>query len=523
MKTQSMQFKFLMTIISAMLAITIFIGGLSVYELDKFVQLQTKDFVNVTCEKHASQINDVLGDMQKAVHIMESYVYGLIESESDIRNTDKQNEIMDMSDDMFVDVAKNTDKAVAYYLRFAPEVANSTSGFFYSKQKGEGDFVRFKNTDLNLYRRGDDEHVGWYWKPYEARKPVWLLPYYNKNNGILMISYVVPLIYNDEFFGVVGMDFDYTVLTDTIHKIKIYENGFAHLEYDGIVIHDGSQNENAKVSENSKEYLRVSRELINGMTIVLSADYNDIEKIRLNISLKIVCVVVILAVLFSLIAVYTVKRIAYPLKELTEAVVKLSEGNYDVDIVHCDTEEIKLLSTAFENMAFNIKEHERLQNLLAYRDKLTGLRNTNSYRVWLADFDKELEKVKTDFAVLMFDLNNLKETNDNYGHDVGDKLIATAAQVISDIFKRSPVFRIGGDEFLVVLQNRDLEDYWELIGKFNEECKNELVTAGDKTISLSISKGFARFDAEKDTKFIDVFNRADDAMYWNKRETKGKV
>ena len=141
----------------------------------------------------------------------------------------------------------------------------------------------------------------------------------------------------------------------------------------------------------------------------------------------------------------------------------------------------------------------------------------------MADFDKKLEKVKTDFAVLMFDLNNLKVTNDNYGHDVGDKLIATAAQVISDIFKRSPVFRIGGDEFLVVLQNRDLEDYRELIGKFNEECENKLVTVGDKTISLSISIGFARFDAEKDTKFIDVFNRADDAMYGNKRETKGKV
>ena len=50
MKTHSIQFKFLTTIISAMLAITVFVGGLSIYEVDKFVQYQTENFINVTCE-----------------------------------------------------------------------------------------------------------------------------------------------------------------------------------------------------------------------------------------------------------------------------------------------------------------------------------------------------------------------------------------------------------------------------------------------------------------------------------------
>ena len=83
MKIQSMQFKVLMTVISAMLAITVFIGGLSIYEVDQFVQSQTEDFINVTCEKDASQINDVFGDMEKSVHIMESYVLGFINSKAD--------------------------------------------------------------------------------------------------------------------------------------------------------------------------------------------------------------------------------------------------------------------------------------------------------------------------------------------------------------------------------------------------------------------------------------------------------
>ena len=167
-----MQFKFLITIISAMLAITFFIGGLSIYEVDNFIQQQTENIINVTCEKDASQINDVFGDMEKSVQIMESYVLGLIRNEYDIKNTKRQDEIMEQSNYMFAEVAKNTEDAVAYYMRFAPEISHSTCGFFYSKETREGEFIRYTPTDLALYDKNDTEHVGWYWQPYEAGKPI---------------------------------------------------------------------------------------------------------------------------------------------------------------------------------------------------------------------------------------------------------------------------------------------------------------------------------------------------------------
>ena len=521
MKIHSIQFKFLMTIISAMLAITVFIGGLSIYEVDKFVQSETKNYINVTCEKEISQINDDFGGMEKSVHIMESYVYGLIKNDADIKNSKRQIEILDQSNDMFVDVAKHTDSAVAYYLRFAPEISHGKCGFFYSKENGKGDFMCFETTDLLQYDKSDNEHVGWYWQAYDAQKPVWLSPYYNQNNGILMISYVVPLFYDNEFFGIVGMDFDYTVLTDRVHNIKIYENGFAHLEFDGADIFNADHVEDVELHEHPEKYLSVSNELKNGMTLIVSASYDDIRQIRHDISLKILFVVLFLAVLFSLIAIYTVKKIVHPLKKLTDASVKLAGGDYDVEIIHSNTYEIKLLSTAFENMAQHLKEHERLQHLLAYRDSLTGLRNTNSYKAWTNDFDKEIKSKKSDFGVMVFDLNYLKETNDRYGHDIGNKLIVKAAEIISGTFKRSPVFRIGGDEFLVILQNRDLETLQELLNKLDNECLNETIIVDKEVIFVSIAKGFARYDAGKDTKFVDVFNRADDAMYENKREMKG--
>ena len=521
MKIQSMQFKVLITLISAMLAITVFIGGLSIYEVDQFVQHQTEDYINVTCEKDASQINDIFGDMEKSVHIMESYVLDFINSQADIWSTKKQTDILECSDEMFVDVANNTDGAVAYYFRFTPEISHNTFGLFYSKVKGKDGFIRFEPTDLSLYSKEDTEHVGWYWQPYEAGKPVWMLPYYNKNNDIMMISYVIPMYYDNEFIGVVGMDFDYTVLTDKVHNIKIYENGFAHLEFEGADVYNADHAEEAKLHENPEEYLSVSEELRNGMTLIISASYNDIRRIRYDIAFKILFVVLLLAVFFSSIAIFIVKKIVHPLNKLTDASVKLSNGDYDVEIVHSNTHEIRLLSTAFENMARHLKEHEKLQHLLAYRDSLTGLRNTNSYWAWITDFDKEIETKEIVFGVIVLDINYLKETNDRYGHDVGNKLIVSAARIISNIFKRSPVFRIGGDEFLVILQNRDLNDLQELLKKFDEDCLNEIVTTDKENIPVSIAKGFAIYDSCIDTSFIDVFNRADDAMYENKREIKG--
>lgn len=503
-----------------MLAITVFVGGLSIYEVDKFVQTQTEALIDTICEKEMTQVNGVFSDMEKSVKIMESYLLDLIGRVSDIEDREKQSEIIKYADGMFVDVAKNTDGAMAYYMRFAPEISDNKAGLFYSKVDNGEEYVSCALTDLFLYDKDDTEHVGWYWQPYEAGKPVWMQPYYNLNNNVLMISYVAPLYYENRFIGIVGMDFDYTMLTDRVHEIKIYEHGFAHLETDGKVMYHGGDTSDFDNSGASDQYLRVSRELVNGMTLVLSASYKDIRQIRYDIAFHILFVVLVLAALFSVIVIFVVRRIVDPLKKLTDASQKLSNGNYDVEIVHSDTYEIKLLSTAFENMTLHLREHERQQHLLAHRDSLTGLRNPTSYNSWVANFDEQIQSQTMDFGVIVFDVNNLKETNDRYGHDAGNKLIVAASRIISDTFKRSPVFRIGGDEFLVILQNSDLKNCEELIVKFDSECANVSVKADEADVAVSIAKGLAVYNPDRDSQFMDVFHRADEAMYENKRGMK---
>ena len=517
-KTHSMQFRILATLIIAMFAITVFIGGISIYEVDQYVQDESENFVMVTCDNESAHINNIFDDMEKSVKVMESYVMDFFTEESKVENQRFQEMVINSTDQMFADVANHASGAVAYYFRFDPAISNSHMGLFYSKTKGNNEYVSLEPTDISLYKKDDTEHVGWFWQPFEAGKPVWMLPYYNQNNNIYMISYVVPLYHEEKFVGIIGMDFDYAVLAERVHKIKIYENGFAHLQIDGTVVCDYDNTCGQEIKDNSK-YLRASKELKNGMTLVLSASYDDIRQIRYEIGFKILLVVLILAAFFTIMAIFVIKKVVAPLKKIADASVKLSNGDYNVQLVNSNISEIQLLNMSFENMAMRLYEREKELHFSANSDSLTGLRNTTAYKNWVTDFDKEIKNGNAYFAVVVLDINNLKETNDTYGHDLGDKLIVNAAKAISVVFKRSPVFRIGGDEFLVILRQKDLDSYEELFERLDVTCENTIIDENFK-ISISIARGFAMYDPDHDLCFNDVFKRADNAMYENKRKIK---
>jgi diguanylate cyclase (GGDEF)-like protein len=348
-----------------------------------------------------------------------------------------------------------------------------------------------------------------------------MAPYYNQNNNGLMISYVVPLYRENWFIGVVVMDFDYTVLTDIVHKIKIYENGYAHLELNDEIIHGSDNSADEIGSQNSSDgYFKVSEILVNGMTLVISADYDDIRRIRYEIGFEILFIVLLFSSLFSLLVIFMVRRIVNPIKKLTDASVKLSNGDYDAKIEYSSIRELNLLSSAFENMIVSLREYKDLQHRLAHRDMLTGLRNTTSYNCWINEFDAKIKEGGVSFGVAVLDINDLKGTNDTHGHILGNELIVTASKIICDTFKKSPVFRIGGDEFCVILQNSDFEDVKALFERFDAKCAAAYVDKENVKFPVSIAKGFAEFDPQNDTRFSDVFERADSEMYKNKRLMK---
>ncbi len=173
-----------------------------------------------------------------------------------------------------------------------------------------------------------------------------------------------------------------------------------------------------------------------------------------------------------------------------------------------------LFMVAYMSMKANAKELE----ILSYRDALTNLNNPRSYQEHM----QELSKKKLPYGLIFMDLNDFKQVNDTYGHDAGDALLNIVAKRLQNsIREKDRAFRIGGDEFVVVIHGTHDKKFYEgVIARMRQNVARD-VTLSNVTLKVSISAGYARCP-EDGTKFEDVVKKADDAMYYNKRMFKSK-
>ncbi len=155
----------------------------------------------------------------------------------------------------------------------------------------------------------------------------------------------------------------------------------------------------------------------------------------------------------------------------------------------------------------------------AIRDELTGVRNKNAFQDYESDLQKRVNAEEIDeFAIVMCDLNDLKKINDTRGHKAGDKYIKDSCKMICRVFTHSPVFRIGGDEFVAVLVGEDYENREELL----EGLRKQVLENVKNDDIIVVATGMADYDSETDSRVTDVFERADKLMYENKRSLKNK-
>lgn len=178
--------------------------------------------------------------------------------------------------------------------------------------------------------------------------------------------------------------------------------------------------------------------------------------------------------------------------------------------------------TSVNEALVNAQNRAAKMSSLANKDSLTGVQSKIAYDSKVEELDKLIKnKKELSFGVAMIDLNYLKHTNDEYGHDAGDESLIKLSNLICLVFAHSPVYRIGGDEFVVILMNNDYSRSEELINEFKERIEDSVK---NKTIPLykrvSAAIGYSEFDKEKDHCVDDVFKRADKNMYECKREMK---
>ncbi|MCQ2496215.1 MAG: diguanylate cyclase [Lachnospiraceae bacterium] len=154
---------------------------------------------------------------------------------------------------------------------------------------------------------------------------------------------------------------------------------------------------------------------------------------------------------------------------------------------------------------------------LMQKDALTSARNRIAFENYKANL---IERFKlgdrTPFAVAMFDINNLKTINDKLGHESGDIYIKNSCKLICDVFKHSPVFRIGGDEFVAIVSNSDYSKRWDLLQSMRDHIEALAKSDFPDVNKVSIASGMAEYQENLDSSMEDVFRRADDMMYKNK-------
>lgn len=152
----------------------------------------------------------------------------------------------------------------------------------------------------------------------------------------------------------------------------------------------------------------------------------------------------------------------------------------------------------------------------AYRDPLTGARSKLAHIETTAMRDREIAGNRAgEFAVAVFDVNDLKGINDSKGHKFGDEYIIGAFRMIAGCFIHSAVFRIGGDEFTAILEGPDYEHRYSLMEKFHK-LSEESGRMGEVTVSA----GMSEYIPGTDLNSHQVFERADRDMYRRKRELK---
>ena len=190
--------------------------------------------------------------------------------------------------------------------------------------------------------------------------------------------------------------------------------------------------------------------------------------------------------------------------------------------VMVDEDDGQSLVVGFNDIDAAVRQEEEYGKRLAQArieaniDALTGVKNRNAYRVYEERLNAQIEIGRVpEFAIVILDVNDLKKVNDNMGHKAGDQYLRDACKIICSTFKRSPVFRVGGDEFCVLSQGEDYLRLEELMAQMNRH-NDEAVEDGGIVIAL----GMARYDSED--KVASVYEQADKRMYENKSILKAR-
>ena len=462
---------------------------------------------------------------------------------------------MDYAYRVFKDSVDNTNGVLTYYYRIDPSISNlyknedeqtatKALGFYYEKTNGET-FEWYKPSDL------EDETLDLYWfkQPKASLSPLWLPPYVTDNLGAYVVSYNVPVILNSTtFIGVIGIELGYRTLGEQINSIKVQNSGYAFIVDNNlgkIIYHPTidlfknpedrnliTPNEVTEAIHSEHHHFTYKYEgvekhaywleLGNGMNICVCVPVSEIHNIWIKLVVEIIVAAFIILLCFIVITIIYSQHFTKPLRALTKAAEEIDSGHYDVKLDYRGDDEMGMLTKTVNTLVEHLGGYISDLNSLAYADALTQVRNKSAYEIFEREMQARIDNPKDypEFAIAMLDCDDLKVINDTYGHDKGDVYLKNSCHLICRVFQRSPVFRIGGDEFVLILQNEDYKNAEALKKHFIEKSAEISAFAKEPWEKICVAVGIAKYDPNIDKTVEDVLIRADRLMYDNKHLRK---
>lgn len=491
-----LQHKIFGLVISSILISTVVVMLIAFSNYNSILKKDSEQIMQLMCSEKRQAIDEKLLNIEHSVHKLYHFALDQInETEGLWQNEEKLGEHIDRMKALLETTAKYTDGAVSAYYRLDTAIKGPKQGIW-MLQNEEGDFIEQDMTDISIYDKDDIEHVGWYYIPVANGHETWLNPYYNKNMNEEIISYVIPIILDTKVIGVVGMDIATSLLYENTKNVVVYDTGYAFLmDNEGNFVYHPEMKTTIITEEFNQQHAYLYEKSL------IAAKQQSVEDYRWNNADK--------------------KMAAQKLRNGMIFTVCVTEQEIKRPQQIILTESIAviiLVMSVFVAVTFSII---KAIVKLMYTDGMTRVGNKTAYIECLDVIARGIrEKENFNFIVTVLDINDLKRVNDTYGHEYGDKLIQNGASILKTVWGNDFAYRVGGDEFVIIRFDMEKEEAEEKLLSFEKALEEYNRWNTEEKLYLQIAAGMSVFNPETDKEYMDVFRRADSAMYEDKKRKK---
>ena len=537
---KSLSQKIIVLISISILVSTLLVGLTSIVNFNRSLESNAHEILSLSCNESMQEINNVFSRIEQSTDVLAEYAKENFRQTKTLATDDEEqdNFIADITTLGF-SIIQETQGAATCYFRLDPILSGDpTAGFLINKNFDNGVYNVVETTDLSLYSE-QDHYVYWFYGPKTTGSAMWLEPYYYKNVQVEIITYTKPIYIDGTFVGVVGMDVDFSHITKIVDDVQVYDTGYAFLTDKNLNVihskHDFAKNlkpggdneltyENIKNAstvwtfKDNKEKMGITfSELLNGMCLAVTVSQGEVHENLNSIIIQTTVILIITSIAFFFITSHFAKSLIDPLKRINDISTEVAKGNLDVYFEYNSEDEIGTLAKNTMVMVKQLKKRIGYFDTIAYTDNMTGLKNYTAYKRDLESISKSILQGNSNTGVFVIDINGLKAINDTLGHRSGNDLIVCSGKIVANTFGYENVYRVGGDEFVAILQNT-----------FHDECLRYLETLKAKlevphgNINCSLAIGFAIGNSDKPVTYDDLFEEADKSMYFDKLQKKSR-